>query len=95
MHIGGRFWHPKGGSENPGDNTDVIIHHGNSALAVKWVPVRASDLTLVNLQNPAITGGRWEFIYYILNPHTSSERTVSAEVGMDKVATSVLDPIIA
>jgi hypothetical protein len=47
MHTSGRYWHPRGGSDNPDDNTDAIIHHGNSTLAVKWVPVSASDLSLL------------------------------------------------
>jgi len=41
----------------PDDNTEVIIHQGNSTLAVKWVPVSASDLSVMNVNNPVITGG--------------------------------------
>ena len=27
MHLGGKYWHPYGGSVTPGDNTGVVTHH--------------------------------------------------------------------
>ena len=87
MHVGGRYWHPNGGSVTPGDNTNLLLHEGLHE-ATQFLPISVKTGEIVSINGAALAGGRWEAIYSVIDAQATQSRTVSTTIGMEQKQTS-------
>ena len=82
QHRSGRYWHPRGGSAMPGNDTGIVLYDGHN-LNTMFKAVDSNKKT-IKIELPVTTTTRWNLIYQDMNS-TTSKTTGSYTVTMGQM----------
>jgi hypothetical protein len=81
MHVSGRFWHPYGGSAQPGDNNRVVLFDG-WRNATKFGPTNGDVFRPVRIDLPATPSLGWNLVFADDNPLADRVHRFKKTIGL-------------